>query len=75
MHFTRSILTVAVVALTARWCGYEHSCKCDFDRKSGCVPHFDECGQQWYWPPQCTGCEPCLELCVDFFTCNKPTKP
>ncbi|KAJ6572426.1 hypothetical protein DFH09DRAFT_406855 [Mycena vulgaris] len=81
MHFARSIFALAAVfaisavqaapgagpssSLTKRWCGYEHSCPCDFNRKEGCVPHWDACGKQWYWPPQCTGCAPCLELCVD----------
>ncbi|KAJ7351392.1 hypothetical protein DFH08DRAFT_806113 [Mycena albidolilacea] len=85
MHFARSFLALAVVAVTAvqaapglstsltkrcgsniMWCGYEHTCHCKFDLKTGCVPHWDECGHQWYWPPQCKRCAPCLELCVDF---------
>ncbi|KAJ7697873.1 hypothetical protein B0H17DRAFT_1051450 [Mycena rosella] len=84
MHFIRAILSFATLAVTAvqaapgvstsltkRWCGFEHSCPCDFNRKEGCVPQFDHCGKQWYWPPQCTGCAPCLELCVDFI-CDPP---
>ncbi|KAJ6535552.1 hypothetical protein B0H19DRAFT_1322546 [Mycena capillaripes] len=82
MHFTRSILAFAIVAVTAvqaapglstsltkRWCGYEHTCKCKFDLKTRCIPNYDKCGKQWYWPPQCKGCAPCLELCVDLNFC------
>ncbi|KAJ7451342.1 hypothetical protein FB451DRAFT_1284258, partial [Mycena latifolia] len=85
MHFTRSLLTLALLtvttvhaapgpstSLTKRWCGFEHSCPCDFDRKAGCVPHYDKCGKQWYWPASCSGCAPCLELCVDFLCTDPP---
>ncbi|KAJ6565824.1 hypothetical protein DFH09DRAFT_1157105 [Mycena vulgaris] len=87
MHFTRPLVVVAALAVTAvqaapgvtstltkRWCGFEHSCPCDFNRKAGCVPRFDECGHQWYWPAECSGCAPCLELCVDFL-CTAPVSP
>ncbi|KAJ7307939.1 hypothetical protein DFH08DRAFT_900565, partial [Mycena albidolilacea] len=79
MHLTRSILALVVLAvstvqaapgptttLTKRWCGYEYSCKCDLDPEAGCVPQFDDCAQQWYWPLECTGCGSCSALCVDF---------
>jgi hypothetical protein len=46
-------------------CGFEHNCPCHYNIEKGCVPTFDECAGQWYWPPSCTGCAPCLELCFD----------
>ncbi|KAJ7306276.1 hypothetical protein DFH08DRAFT_976012 [Mycena albidolilacea] len=81
MQFTRSILALVVVGtvkaapgftttdttLTKRWCGYQYTCKCDFNPATGCVPKFDECAQTWYWPPACTGCGSCKEICVDPF--------
>ncbi|KAJ7926978.1 hypothetical protein B0H13DRAFT_1971689 [Mycena leptocephala] len=79
MQFSHSILALVIIAsttvhaapgagtsLTKRWCGYEPTCKCDFDPETGCVPQFDECAKQWFWPIECTGCGSCPELCVDF---------
>ncbi|KAJ6526880.1 hypothetical protein DFH09DRAFT_1371556 [Mycena vulgaris] len=86
MHFMRSIVALTILVVSAvqaapgvstsltqrNWCGFDRTCDCDFDRKTGCVPQFDDCGQQWFWPSQCTGCEPCVHACVDFFVCNPP---
>ncbi|KAJ7157695.1 hypothetical protein C8R43DRAFT_1234578 [Mycena crocata] len=88
MHFARSFLAFAVLAGTAvqaapslttsltkrNYCGFEPSCHCKRNKKEGCELQLDECSQQYYWPPQCTGCEPCLPLCVDFFQCVGPSK-
>ncbi|KAJ6526881.1 hypothetical protein DFH09DRAFT_1187402 [Mycena vulgaris] len=83
MHFTRSILALAVFAastvqaapglstsLTKRWCGFRRSCPCEVNLETGCVPQFDECAKEWFWPVECTGCE-CPELCVDA-RCDPP---
>ncbi|KAJ7027198.1 hypothetical protein C8F04DRAFT_1123313 [Mycena alexandri] len=78
MHFTQSLIAFVVVvatavqaapgpssSLTKRWCGFPQSCPCKPNYKTGCELQYDKCGKQFYWPPQCTGCAPCLELCVD----------
>ncbi|KAJ7081218.1 hypothetical protein B0H15DRAFT_953228 [Mycena belliarum] len=87
MHFPRPLLALVLLAapaaraapspgpsssLTKRWCGFDRSCPCMFDPKLGCALQYDACGKHWYWPAQCTGCAPCLELCVDFL-CEPPT--
>ncbi|KAK6981157.1 hypothetical protein R3P38DRAFT_3115314 [Favolaschia claudopus] len=57
-------------SLTRRnWCGYERSCSCTPNTKTGCKLTLDKCSGQFYWPTTCTGCDPCVEACVDFFTC------
>ncbi|KAJ7452253.1 hypothetical protein FB451DRAFT_696490 [Mycena latifolia] len=78
MHLTRVFVAIAVLAvstvqaapglstsLTKRWCGFQQDCPCQFDPKIGCVPQFDDCAQTWFWPPVCTGCGSCPEICVD----------
>ncbi|KAJ7164315.1 hypothetical protein C8R46DRAFT_1220823 [Mycena filopes] len=78
MYFTRPLAALVVVAVTAvkaapgpstsltkRWCGFPESCPCKPDQKTQCELKYDECGKQHYWPAQCEGCAPCLELCVD----------
>ncbi|KAJ7452256.1 hypothetical protein FB451DRAFT_1565967 [Mycena latifolia] len=78
MHFTRAFVAIAVLAvstvqaapglttsLTKRWCGFEPSCPCRFDPRIGCVLQFDDCAQQYFWPPVCGGCGSCPEICVD----------
>ncbi|KAJ7158988.1 hypothetical protein C8R43DRAFT_948343 [Mycena crocata] len=52
-------------SLSKRWCGFEHSCPCEYNVGTGCVPAFDECAEQWFWPPNCTKCAPCLSLCFE----------
>ncbi|KAJ7891142.1 hypothetical protein B0H13DRAFT_2340636 [Mycena leptocephala] len=82
MQFSFSILSLTALALTVvqaapspntsltkRWCGFEHNCPCHYNIEKGCAPTFDECAGQWYWPPSCTGCAPCLELCFDPLVC------
>ncbi|KAJ7254857.1 hypothetical protein C8J57DRAFT_1722014 [Mycena rebaudengoi] len=77
MHFTRPLAALLAVSLSAhaapsprtsltkRWCGFEISCHCHVDVKAGCIPQFDECGKQWFWPLACSQCGKCSELCVD----------
>ncbi|KAJ7448777.1 hypothetical protein FB451DRAFT_1288553 [Mycena latifolia] len=86
MHFAHYFSALAVLAvvtvhaapgpsttLTKRWCGFQQSCPCEPDPEAGCVLRFDTCSQQWFWPPQCKGCAPCLELCDDV-RCDPPNK-
>ncbi|KAJ7246991.1 hypothetical protein C8J57DRAFT_1241148 [Mycena rebaudengoi] len=78
MHFSRPLIAVLALAvsihgapsphtsLTKRnWCGFEITCLCTPDFVSGCVPQFDNCGNQWFWPAQCKNCGDCTQTCVD----------
>ncbi|KAJ7916935.1 hypothetical protein B0H13DRAFT_347066 [Mycena leptocephala] len=79
MHFTRSLIAFAAFAATAvvqaapglntslkrNWCGYEATCDCHEDVATGCVLQLDDCSKEHFWPPQCTGCGSCSQLCVD----------
>ncbi|KAJ6540374.1 hypothetical protein B0H19DRAFT_1175568, partial [Mycena capillaripes] len=83
MHFSSSILSIALVALTAvqaapgpvstltkrDWCGFEPTCPCVSNEAKGCVLTFDKCSGQFYWPLSCTGCAPCGPLCFDSLIC------
>ncbi|KAJ7776363.1 hypothetical protein B0H16DRAFT_1506548, partial [Mycena metata] len=78
MYFTQSLIALVIAtatavqaaahpstSLTKRWCGFPESCPCKPHHRTGCELQYDECSQEYYWPAQCTGCAPCLELCLD----------
>ncbi|CAK5284732.1 unnamed protein product [Mycena citricolor] len=91
MQLTSALLSLAVLltstaqaapsvgvtsSLTKRWCGFDATCGCTPDPAAGCELTFDKCGQQWYWPSHCKGCQAdCPDHCVLFFHCIDPSPP
>jgi hypothetical protein len=59
------LVVLVFIPLSFSGCGYEQTCNCQEDVATGCVLQLDDCSQEHYWPPRCTGCGTCPEICVD----------
>ncbi|KAJ7232723.1 hypothetical protein C8J57DRAFT_1383472, partial [Mycena rebaudengoi] len=91
MYFTRTLSSLVLFALSAvqvqaaaapgahssltkrNWCGFDSTCSCTPGPK--CELTLDTCSGEYFWPTTCKGCEPCVQQCVEFFTCIPQNKP
>ncbi|KAJ7878696.1 hypothetical protein B0H13DRAFT_2052116 [Mycena leptocephala] len=75
MHFTRTLSSLILLALGAVHallirCGFDSTCSCTPGPK--CQLTLDTCSGEYFWPTTCRGCKPCVQHCVEFFTCIPP---